>query len=86
MHPADARARGIADGDRVRVFNPRGEVHCRVRVTTDVRPGVAALPKGLWSHNTDNGLTSNALCPDTLADLGGGACFGDARVEVAKLS
>ena len=48
-------------------------------------PAWSSLPKGLWSHNTDNGATANALAPDTLADLGGGACFNDARVEVAKL-
>ena len=84
IHPADAAARGIADGDRIRLWNALGEVRCRARVTMDVRPGVVSLPKGLWSHNTENGATSNALCPDTLADLGGGACFNDARVEVAK--
>jgi anaerobic selenocysteine-containing dehydrogenase len=85
IHPEDASCRGIGDGDRVRVWNGLGEVRCRARVTVDVRPGVVSLPKGLWSHNTDNGATSNALCPDTLADLGGGACFNDARVEVARL-
>jgi anaerobic selenocysteine-containing dehydrogenase len=84
IHPADAAARGIANGDRIRLWNALGEVRCRARVTADVRVGVVSLPKGLWSHNTENGATSNALCPDTLADLGGGACFNDARVEVAR--
>jgi hypothetical protein len=32
-----------------------------------------------------NGLTATALVPDTLTDIGGGACFNDARVEVAAL-
>ena len=85
IHPMDAAARGIADGDRVRVSNDLGEVRCRARVTDEVAPGVVSLVKGLWSHNTESGTTSNALCPDTLADLGGGACFNDARVEVAKV-
>jgi hypothetical protein len=49
-----------------------------------MRPGVVELPKGLWSHNTDNGATACALAPDTLADLGGSACFNDARVDVAR--
>jgi anaerobic selenocysteine-containing dehydrogenase len=84
IHPLDAESRGIADGDRIRLWNSFGEVRCRARVTTDVRPGVVSLAKGLWSHNTENGATSNALCPDTLADLGGGACFNDARVEAAR--
>jgi anaerobic selenocysteine-containing dehydrogenase len=84
IHPSDAAGRGIADGDRVRVFNDLGEVRCRARVSEGVRPGVVSLPKGLWSHNTESGTTANALCPDTLADLGGGACFNDARVEVER--
>ena len=82
LHPDDAASRGIADGSRVRVFNDLGSVRCRAHVDPDLRPGVAFLPKGIWSHNTDSGTTANALAPDTLADLGGGACFNDARVEV----
>ncbi len=49
-----------------------------------MRPGRVELPKGLWSHHTANGATANALVPDTLTDLGGGACFNDARVEVER--
>ena len=85
LAPDDASQRGIADGDRVRVWNALGEVRCRAAVNPDLRPGVALLPKGLWSRHTDNGATANALCPDTLTDLGGGACFNDARVEVQRL-
>jgi hypothetical protein len=44
-----------------------------------------SLPKGLWLRHTANGLTPNALVPDTLTDLGGGACFNDARVQVAVI-
>jgi anaerobic selenocysteine-containing dehydrogenase len=84
LHHSDARARGIADGDAVRVFNGLGEVRCRAKLSAEVRPGVVSLAKGLWSHNTLNGATSNALVPDTLADLGGGACFNDARVQVER--
>ncbi len=83
MHPADAAARGLVDGQRVRVANSYGEVHCRVHLSHDQRPGVVELPKGLWSHNTDNGATACALAPDTFTDLGQGACFNDARVEVS---
>ena len=85
IHPDDAAARGIADGDVVRVWNDLGEVRVKARVTRDMKPGVVLLPKGLWSHNTLSGTTSNALVPDTLGDLGGAACFNDARVEVAKI-
>ncbi len=85
VHADDAAARGLAPGDRVRVWNDLGEVHCQVRLSQDVRPGVVQLPKGLWSHNTYNGNTSNSLVPASYADLGGGACFNDARVEVTKI-
>jgi anaerobic selenocysteine-containing dehydrogenase len=86
IHPDDAAVRGIADGDRVRVWNELGEVRCLARRNADLRPGVVFLPKGIWSHNTLSGTTGNALVPDTLADLGGGACFNDARVEVERIS
>jgi anaerobic selenocysteine-containing dehydrogenase len=85
MHAEDARARGLADGDAVRVFNELGEVHCALQVITGIRPGTVALPKGLWRRSTRNAVTGTALVPDTLTDLGGGACFNDARVEVATL-
>jgi anaerobic selenocysteine-containing dehydrogenase len=85
IHPDDAGARGIADGEMVRVWNDLGEVHCQARWTTAVRPGVVCLPKGLWQHHTANGATANALVPDSLSDLGGGACYNDARVQVARL-
>lgn len=84
LHPDDAKARQLSDGESVRVFNKSGEVHCKVRINPRVRTGVAVLPKGLWSRETANGATANVFAPDTLADLGGGACFNDARVEVAR--
>jgi anaerobic selenocysteine-containing dehydrogenase len=85
MHPADAAARGIAEGEVVRVWNELGEVRVAVRLSPDVRPGVVFLPKGLWSHHTLSGTTANALAPDTLADVGQGACFNDSRVEVERV-
>ncbi len=85
MNPEDAEVRGLATDDPVRVFNALGEVHCPVALNKDIRRGTVAMPKGLWRKSTYNGLTSNALVPDTLTDLGGGACFNDARVQVASL-
>jgi anaerobic selenocysteine-containing dehydrogenase len=84
INPADADARGIDTGDDVRIFNELGEVHVTAQVTPLVRPGTVSLPKGLWRRSTANGYTANVLAPDTLTDLGAGACFNDARVEVAK--
>jgi anaerobic selenocysteine-containing dehydrogenase len=82
LHPDEAHARGIAHGAAVRVHNRLGEVHCLAACDADVRLGVAVLEKGLWAHSTANGATANALVPDSLSDLGGGACFNDARVEI----
>jgi anaerobic selenocysteine-containing dehydrogenase len=85
IHPADAAARGIAQSDAVRVFNALGEMQCPANLTADIPVGTVAFSKGVWRKNTYNGSTSNALVPDTLSDLGGGACFNDARVQVALL-
>lgn len=85
MHPSDAVTRGVQDGQPVRVFNDLGEVHVPVRFSRDLRPGVVTLPKGMWRSSTLNGSTVTALVPDALTDIGGGACFNDARVDVAPL-
>src|SRR5262245_27420501 len=86
MHPDDARARGLADGDLVRMFNELGEVHCTLHVAPIVRQGTVSLPKGIWRRSTRNSTTGTALVPDTFTDLGGGACFNDARVQVSLLA
>ncbi len=86
IHPDDAHCRNIADGDPVRIFNALGEVHCSAAITPEVRQGTVSLPKGLWARSTFNGVTSNALVPDTLTDIAGGACFNDARVQVQLLA
>ncbi len=86
LHPDDAAARGLSAGQSVRAFNRWGEVHAVLALDANLRPGVACLPKGLWSHHTLNGRTANALVPDDLTDLGGGACFNDARIQVEALT
>jgi anaerobic selenocysteine-containing dehydrogenase len=85
IHPDDARTRRIQEGDAVRVFNALGEVRCVASIAPTVRPGTVSLPKGLWSRHTMNGSTANALAPDSLTDLGAGACFNDARVQVDRV-
>jgi anaerobic selenocysteine-containing dehydrogenase len=84
MSPEDAGTRGIKDGDSIRVWNALGEMRISARVTPLIKRGIVAVPKGVWRRNTKNGYTSNAMVPDSLADLGGGACFNDARVQVEK--
>lgn len=85
LNPVDSAERKIETGMRVRVWNRLGEVLCRAAINNDLRQGVASIPKGLWSRHTENGQTSNALVPDTLSDLGQGACFNDTRVQIEPL-
>jgi anaerobic selenocysteine-containing dehydrogenase len=86
MHPDDAGERGIAEGDEIRIFNALGEVRCPAALGSWIRRGTVSLPKGIWRKHTANGYTGTVLVPDTLTDIGGGACFNDARVEVARVS
>jgi anaerobic selenocysteine-containing dehydrogenase len=86
INPEDAHPRHIGDGDSVRIFNALGEVHVEATISPEIRPGTISLPKGLWNRSTFNGATANALVPDTLTDIAGGACFNDARVQVELLA
>jgi anaerobic selenocysteine-containing dehydrogenase len=83
MHPDDAKARGLRDGQPVRVWNELGEVRLPLRITDDVPRGVVSSLKGAWFRTSDNAQTVSALAPATHADLCEGACYNDARVDVA---
>ena len=85
MHPADAEARGLHHGAWVKVWNDLGEVHLPLGVTDAIRPGVVCSEKGAWFRTSRNGQTVSALAPAHKADLAEGACYNDARVEVAAL-
>lgn len=56
MNEKDAEERGIQTGDRVKVFNDRGEIHMPVEVTNRIMPGVAAIPQGAWWTPDENGV------------------------------
>ena len=86
MHPGRCAARGLADNDLVRVFNDLGEVHCPLigGAGDPARHGQPAERALAAQHAQRHHRT--ALVPDTLTDLGGGACFNDARVQVASLA
>ncbi|MBR9892770.1 molybdopterin-dependent oxidoreductase [bacterium] len=90
MHPGDAAARGIASGDLVRVFNTRGAVRARARVSDEIRPGVVALPTGAWfgdpGENLDPHGNPNVLTADIgTSKLGQGCSAHTALVEVSGL-
>jgi anaerobic selenocysteine-containing dehydrogenase len=81
IHPADAAARGIADGALVRVFNDRGDYHCRARVTSAARPGVVNGLGVWWRKMGARGTNVNELTSQRLTDLGRGPVFYDCLVE-----
>ncbi len=84
MHAADAGPLGIADGDPVRVWNDRGELHLVARVNGSVPPGVVAARMD-WGKLHQDGSNVNALTSERLTDLGGGATFYSTLVAVAKV-
>jgi anaerobic selenocysteine-containing dehydrogenase len=86
LDPVDAEARGIAEGDAVRVWNDRGSLTLTARVGRRLRPGVAAVPFGWWADHHGQPATANSLTNDTLTDWGGGVAYGDTRVQVAAAS
>jgi biotin/methionine sulfoxide reductase len=53
MNPVDADARGIKDGDIIRLFNDRGACLAAVHVTGDIAAGVVQLPTGAWYDPVD---------------------------------
>jgi anaerobic selenocysteine-containing dehydrogenase len=81
MHAADARARGIADGDKVRVFNSRGEMLLKARVDGAVQPGVVSARLN-WAKLTSGFQSINALTSEKLTDMGNSATFYSVLVEV----
>ncbi len=84
MHPEDAAARVIVTGDMVRIFNQRGSMQARVRVTDKARKGLVVGLSIWWKKLAGDGQNANAVTSQKLADMGGGATFYDVLVEVEK--
>jgi len=82
IHPDDAKPRGIASGDPVRIFNDRGSFLATARVTERARPGVVVAPSIWWRRLAPGGENANAVTSQALTDLGRAATFYDCLVEV----
>lgn len=84
---ADARVRGIKDGDMVRVFNDRGAIDIRARVTERIMPGVVDVPRGAW-YSPDGDGVDRAGCASVLTSddhsPGGSFTSNSVLVEVAR--
>jgi anaerobic selenocysteine-containing dehydrogenase len=85
IHPEDAERRGIREGDQVRAFNERGMCELRAVITTRARPGVVVSPSVWWNKLSPGGTNINQLTSQSLTDMGGGATFYDALIEVEKV-
>jgi anaerobic selenocysteine-containing dehydrogenase len=83
MHADDAEARGIDEGQPVRVHNENGEIGgvARIGAGDQVARGVVVVPVGHW-RKVELGPTTNAITRTAFADLGNAPTFSDTRVEV----
>ena len=80
LHPEDAVARGIRDGQAVRVHNPSGEITLVAKVDRGMRRGVASIPHGHETANV-NRLTSR----EVIDPLGGMALYSGVSIEVEPI-
>ncbi|MEK6711672.1 MAG: molybdopterin-dependent oxidoreductase [Nitrospinota bacterium] len=83
LHPADARERGLADGEPVRVRSERGSLVRPLRVTEDVPRGVAILPGVQAARYARDGRCVNELTSQALTDMGEGPCYHTNLAEVS---
>ena len=84
LNPRDATRRGIADGDEVRVFNDRGAMRARARVSDRAREGLVVGMSIWWKKLSPDGRNTNDVTSQALTDLGGSATFYDCLVEVER--
>ena len=89
MNPVDAEPRGVRDGDRVRVFNGRGETLLTCRLTPRIMPGVIDIPQGAWWSPDARGLDGrgcvNVLTSERWTPLAFGTAQHTAMAQVAAV-
>jgi len=82
IHADDAAPRGITSGALVRVFNERGEYHCKAMVSERARPGVVNGLGVWWRKLGPRGSNVNEVTHQRLTDIGRAPSFYDCLVEV----
>jgi len=83
LHPNDAAKRGLKDGERVRLFNQRGEVGLVLKISDEIREGVALVPGQRPEAEAVHGTVNN-LCSDRLTDIGAGATYQSTFLDVER--
>ncbi len=84
IHPEDAAARGISEGDSVYAFNKMGEVPFTAMVTDKIAVGAVAAVGIFKASQSRNGNLVNALHNERLSDIGEATTLNDNTVEVRK--
>src|SRR5229473_273716 len=82
LHPDDARARDLVDGQKIKLFNQRGSIGLVLRVSDEIQPGVVLVPGQRPDHEAVSG-TINMLCSDRYTDMGEGATYQSTWLDVA---
>jgi anaerobic dimethyl sulfoxide reductase subunit A len=89
INPLDAASRSLSNGDQVRVFNDRGELTIKCRITRRIMPGVVAIPQGAWwapdAKGLDRGGAVNVLTSERWTPLAFGNAQHTVMAEVVKL-
>jgi anaerobic selenocysteine-containing dehydrogenase len=81
LHPNDAGARNLRDGERVRLVNDRGAIGLMLHVRDEVQPGVVLVPGQRPDEEAVSG-TVNMLCSDAFTDMGEGATYQSTWLDV----
>jgi anaerobic selenocysteine-containing dehydrogenase len=84
IHPEDGAARGIVDGDMVRIFNDRGSFVAKARVTPKARLGLVVGLSVWWKKLAHDGKNANEVTSQRLTDMGRAPTFYDTLVQVEK--
>jgi anaerobic selenocysteine-containing dehydrogenase len=86
LHPDDAAALGLKEDDHARLSNETGELVLRVRISDEIRSGVALSHKGRWPRRERNGLNVNILNPGGKTDMGESTCVHGIEVAISPLA
>ncbi len=86
LHPHDAHARGLADGDVAVLRSDTGELTLQVAISADVPRGVALSPKGRWPRQEPQDANVNVLNPGLPADMGASTSVHGVEVTVAAVA